>query len=243
MGIRKQYKTNICDNSMTLVLGIDDAGRGPLIGPMVLAGVLMNKEDELFLKKQGVNDSKQLIHSVRMKLGEIIKGTAVNYKVVLAQPEDIDKSIRGGINLNTLEAIKTAEIINSLNSGKEKIKVIVDCPSVNTSAWRKTLLEYIEKKDNLDVHCEHKADVNHVSASAASILAKVVREEEVWKLKDEYLEYGDLGSGYPSDPTTKDFLRKHGKKLKDSGIFRKTWATWRELFPEAKQQKTLGEFG
>src|SRR3989344_3688054 len=125
MGIRKQYKTNICDNSMTLVLGIDDAGRGPLIGPMVLAGVLMNKEDELFLKKQGVNDSKQLIHSVRMKLGEII---------------------------------------NSLNSGKEKIKVIVDCPSVNTSAWRKTLLEYIEKKDNLDVHCEHKADVNHVSA-------------------------------------------------------------------------------
>lgn len=226
---------------MTLVLGIDDSGRGPLIGPMILAGVLMKKEDEPFLKKKGVNDSKQLAHNVRIMLSELIKQTAVDFKVVFAQAEDIDFSIKNGVNLNTLEAIKTAEIINELNSGKEKIKVIVDCPSVNTSAWKKTMLSYVKKVDNLDVHCEHKADANHVSVSAASIIAKVVREEEVTKLKEKYKEYGRLGSGYPSDPDTKDFLRKNGKKLKDSGIFRKTWATWKALFPE-KSQMTLGEF-
>ena len=227
---------------MTLIIGIDDAGRGPLIGAMVLAGVLLKKDDESFLKKQGVNDSKQLLHPVRIKLGEIIKNTAMNYKIVLSQPEEIDKSIKKGINLNTLEAIKTAEIINYLNSGKENIRVIVDCPSVNVKAWKTTLLSYVENKDNLDVHCEHKADVNHPVVSAASILAKVAREEEVWKLREEYKEYGDLGSGYPSDPTTKAFLRTNGKKLKDSGIFRKSWATWKELFPEAKEQKTLVDF-
>jgi len=168
---------------------------------------------------------------------------AVDYKVVLALPEQIDSSIKSGVNLNTLEAIKSAEIINFINEKKkEKIKVIVDCPSVNTSAWKKTLLGFVKNKDNLEVHCEHKADANYVSVSAASILAKVVREEEVLKLKEKYIEYGDIGSGYPSDPTTKDFLIKNGKNLSDSGIFRKSWATWKELFPIGKVQKTLEGF-
>ncbi len=229
--------------SSELILGIDDAGRGPLIGPMILAGVLLRKEDEEFLKKQGVNDSKQLSHPVRVKLAEVIRNTAVDSHVVMSTPEQIDNSITGGVNLNTLEAIKTAEIINTITEGmKEKIKVIVDCPSVNTKSWRNTLLEHVKNKEHLDVRCEHKADVNHVSASAASILAKVRREEEVSKLKDAFREHGDLGSGYPSDPATKEFLRKNGKKLADSGLFRKTWATWKILFPEGKTQKTLGEY-
>lgn len=225
-----------------LILGIDDAGRGPLIGPMVLAGVILKKNDESFLKKQGVNDSKRILHPLRIKLSALIKDTAINYKIVLAQAADIDGSIKSGVNLNTLEAIKTAEIINSLTAGKkEKIKVIVDCPSVNISAWKKTLTSYIKNLSYLTLICEHKADINHVSVSAASILAKVAREEEVEKIKKEYGQCGDIGSGYPSDPVTKKFLKKNGKKLADSGIFRKTWATWKSLFPE-KNQKTLGDF-
>ncbi len=228
---------------MSLILGIDDAGRGPLIGPMVLAGVLMKKEDETFLKKQGVNDSKQLSQIVRVRLAEVIRNTVVDDEVVISQPEEIDKAIKDKVNLNTLEAMKVAEIINSLVEGrKESIKVIVDCPSTNISAWRKTLISFIKNSSHLDVVCEHKADVNHVSVSAASILAKVRREEEVEKLKSKFKEYGDLGSGYPSDPVTKDFLNKNGKELKDSGIFRKSWATWKSLFPESKQQKTLGDY-
>ena len=112
---------------------------------------------------------------------------------------------------------------------------------MNTGAWKKTLVGYIKNPGYLTVYCEHKADVNHVSVSAASIIAKVVREEEVAKLKGKYKEYGDLGSGYPSDPATKEFLRKNGQKLKDSGIFRKSWVTWKQLFPE-KSQMTLRDF-
>ncbi len=221
-----------------LTLGIDDAGRGPLIGPMILAGVLIDKNGEAVLKKNNVKDSKIVSHPIRIKLAEIIKETTLNYHVTKTFPEQIDKAINSGVNLNTLEAMKTAEIINELNNKKNKIKVIVDCPSVNIKAWRSKLLEFIEHKDNLDVVCEHKADVNHVSVSAASILAKVTREEEISKLKQGY---GDFGSGYPSDPYTKKFLKEQGNNLKNSGLFRKTWATWKSSFPEANQA-SLGDF-
>jgi ribonuclease HII len=103
------------------------------------------------------------------------------------------------------------------------------------------LISYVHDMNNIQVICEHKADVNHPSVSAASILAKVEREEQVEKIKGEYIKYGNVGSGYPSDPVTKSFLRNNGEKLKNSGIFRKTWATWKQMFPE-KSQMTLGEF-
>jgi ribonuclease HII len=224
-----------------LVLGIDDAGRGPLIGPMILAGVLIEKNREEYLKKQGVKDSKQVEHPTRVKLAKMIKEISERFEVVKAFPNDIDFAITHGTNLNTLEAMKTAEIINEINTGKflkEKITVVVDCPSVNISAWTKTLEGFVKKKDNLKIICEHKADVNHPVVSAASILAKVAREEEVAKIKKQF---GETGSGYPADPVTKEFLKKEGERLKNSGIFRKSWATWKEIFPE-EGQKTLGEF-
>jgi ribonuclease HII len=221
-----------------LILGIDDAGRGPLIGPMFLAGVLLKKETEMFLKTEGVADSKQLTHPVRIHLAALIVEHALVTKVVAAEPQQIDHAITTGINLNTLEAIKAAEIINALNTKKEQIKVIIDCPSVNTHAWRTTLLSYISNSQNLEILCEHKADVNYASVSAASILAKVAREEAVAKLKEKY---GDIGSGYPSDPVTQAFLKKYGHALANADIFRKSWATWKALFPDAKQ-KTLRAF-
>ncbi|MEK6855793.1 MAG: ribonuclease HII [Nanoarchaeota archaeon] len=221
---------------MALVLGIDDAGRGPLIGPMFLAGVLLKMEDEKNLKQEGVNDSKQVAHPKRVRLAGLIKDVCVSYKIVSSTPEQIDHSILSGINLNTLEALKVAEIINSLVIGqKEGIKVIVDCPSVNTKAWRALLLQYLKDPDRVELLCEHKADANHVSVSAASILAKVAREDSVEELKKQF---GDFGSGYPSDPLTKEFLRKQGQKQKDSGLFRKTWQTWKALYP-SENQKTL----
>ena len=222
---------------MVLILGIDDAGRGPLIGPMVLAGVLIDKNSETALKNFNIKDSKQIIHSTRIKLAKTIKELVLSYHIVKTSPEEIDRAIYSKLNLNTLEAIKSAEIINQLNN-KKSIKVIIDCPSVNTKKWKETLLNYIENPENLDIHCEHKADENYLSVGAASILAKVEREEEVAKLKQEY---GDIGSGYPSDPDTKQFLKTHGKKLENSGIFRKSWATWKKQFPDA-HQGTLDNF-
>jgi ribonuclease HII len=227
---------------MVLVMGIDDAGRGPIIGPMILAGVLIDEKCEISLKKLGVKDSKQLAHPKRIELSREIKKSCASYHITKTFPEQIDLALSQGTNLNTLEAMKTAEIINALNSEKQKIKVIVDCPSVNTKAWQLTLSKYIKHPSNLALACEHKADVNYVSVSAASVIAKVVREEEVEKLREQYKKYGDIGSGYPADPLTKEFLKKRGRELENSGLFRKSWMTWKRLFPDLKKQSTLEKF-
>lgn len=214
-------------------MGIDDAGRGPLIGPMFLAGVLMEGAKEADFAKLGVADSKLLVHSTRIKLSKEITSQAIGWHVERTDANDIDSSILSGTNLNTLEAKKAANIINALTKGrKEKIKIIIDCPSVNTAAWRNTVISFLDTDANIELLCEHKADANYPCVSAASILAKVAREDSIDVLKKEF---GNFGSGYPSDPSTKKFLKEHGERLKDSGIFRKTWATWKALFPESDQ--------
>jgi ribonuclease HII len=221
-----------------LVIGIDDAGRGPLIGPMTLAGVLLTKDQESSLLNKNIRDSKTLSHSTRIRLSKLIKETAEAFHIVASSAETIDASIKKGTNLNTLEAQKTAEIINVLNKKSKKIEVVVDCPSINTQAWRAKLMEYIDSPENLEVKCEHKADANHLSAAAASILAKVRREEEISVLKSKF---GDFGSGYPSDPKTKLFLKEKGQQFSNEGIFRKSWATWKKIYPE-KEQASLKQF-
>ncbi len=222
-----------------LILGIDDAGRGPVIGPMILAGCLIDEKIERKFKTLGIKDSKQLTQKRREFLAEKIKEDAETFEVSLAFPEEIDQTNYDGINLNELEAIKTAEIINKINKGFKKIKVVVDCPSVSIEKWTDLLKIKIKNLSNLEIYCEHKADKNHVAVSAASILAKCIREKEMTKLKKIYGE--SIGSGYPSDPATCKFLEKNHKKYEDKGIFRKTWATWKNIVSKSKQRK-LGEF-
>jgi len=224
-----------------LTLGIDDAGRGPLIGPMILSGVLVDSTQANKLKKLKVRDSKIVSQEERVELAGLIEKNSLKIKIVISFPAEIDSAVEGSSNLNTLEAKKAGEIINSINKGKfrkNKIKVIVDCPSNNLMAWKGTLLRFIEFKDNLEVICEHKADANHISVAAGSIMAKVTREQEVAKIKKVH---GGIGSGYASDPITQTFLKKNGRRLSDSGIFRKSWATWKKLFPTTGQ-KTLDGF-
>jgi ribonuclease HII len=222
-----------------LILGIDDAGRGPVIGPMVLAGCLIDDKIEKEFKKLGVKDSKQLTQKRREHFAEIIKEKAETFEVVLVFPNEIDGKNHDGINLNDIEAIKTAEIINKINKGMGKIKVVVDCPSPNITKWKDFLKTKIDNLSNLEVVCEHKADVNHVAVSAASILAKTTREIEMSKLKEKY--GNEIGSGYSSDPVSCRFLEKHAQKYKEDGLFRQTWSTWKNACA-ANEQKKLGEY-
>jgi len=215
-----------------LKLGIDDAGRGPVIGPMVLAGCLIDEKTEKEFKKLGVKDSKQLTQKRREFLANIIREKSETFEVVLSYPSEIDR-----INLNTLEAIKAAEIINKINKGYTKIKVIVDCPSVSIVKWQDFLKMKIDNLSNLEISCEHKADKNHVAVSAASILAKSVREKEMDKLKEKYGK--EIGSGYTSDPSTKKFLEKNAQKHKNDGIFRKSWVTWKRTCSGLEQKKLI----
>lgn len=218
------------------ILGIDDAGRGPVIGPMILAGCLIKKDIEKELKSVGVKDSKQLTSKRREFLAEIIREKAESFEITISQPNEIDKSLDGGTNLNVLEAIKAAEIINKINKGLKKIRVIIDCPSVSIEKWKDMVKQRVKNLSNLEIVCEHKADQNHPSVSAASILAKSMREKEMDKLRKIY--GSEIGSGYPSDPLTCRYLESHAKKHADKGIFRKTWDTWQKAC-EKITQRTL----
>jgi ribonuclease HII len=218
-----------------LILGVDDAGRGPVIGPMILAGCLIDDKVEKELKRLGVKDSKQLTQKRREFLEEKIKELAESFEIAIAYPEEIDSTNKAGVNLNALEAMKMAEVINKINKGQGKIKVVVDCPSTGIEKWKDFLKTKIDNLSNLDVVCEHKADVNHVAVSAASILAKCTREIEMTKLKERYGK--EIGSGYCSDPLTKTFLKEHRENYEDKGIFRKSWSTWKDACAVEQQKK------
>jgi len=223
---------------MKLLLGIDDAGRGPVIGPMILAGCIIDEEAEKEFRTLGVRDSKQITPKRREFLAKEIKEKSKSYKVISISPEKIDTSSEKGLKLNELEAIACAKIINNLNQnleGKGKIKVVIDCPSPSINKWTDFLKSHVDNLSNLEISCEHKADRNHISVSAASILAKSKREEEMDKLKKEFGE--EMGSGYPSDPKTKKFLAKNKDNEKTSRIFRKTWKTWKEAVSKSGQRK------
>ncbi|MFH1310824.1 MAG: ribonuclease HII [Nanoarchaeota archaeon] len=218
-----------------LILGIDDAGRGPVIGPMVLAGCLINKEIEKEFRATGVRDSKQLTQKRREFLEKIIKEKAIAFSIQIMSPDEIDGKNKDGINLNDVEAIMASNIINEINKGFQKIKVVLDCPSPNRIRWRDTVRTKIKNLSNLEIVCEHKADVNHVAVSAASILAKTERERQMDKLKEVYGK--DIGSGYTSDPLTKKFLEKNVKSQNHQKIFRKSWKTWKKANSNSTQKK------
>ena len=221
-----------------LILGIDDAGRGPLIGPMALAGCLTTRMREKEFKALGVKDSKLLSPRKREWLAKKIKEKALSFHVTLSHPPEIDARAGNGLNLNKIEAIKAAEIINKLTKErKEKIRIIIDCPSPNRESWKGYVMEHVNKNKNLSVACEHKADRDYVAVSAASILAKSAREKGIEKIKKKIGK--DFGSGYPNDPKTIEFMKKYSKEHRKDGIFRETWATFQNHKKQKEQKKLL----
>jgi len=226
-------------NNKELLLGIDDAGRGPVIGPMVLAGCLIEKSKEHEFKTAGAKDSKLLSPQQREKILVDLRKIAKDYKYKIITPVEIDTGMGEGLNLNQVEALASASIINELTEDfsitqKQNLKIILDCPSINTSGWKNQLMGYVkDKKLEPKIICEHKADFNHLVVSAASILAKVTRDAEIEKLKEQIGL--DFGSGYPADPNTIAFLKEHVLDFKKERIFRESWATW-----QTAKNKKLG---
>jgi len=218
---------------MLLIFGIDEAGRGPVIGPLVIAGVSINEKDLDKLKRLGIRDSKLLSPRQREYLFNKIINAAKKYKILIVQPKEIDSALKSkDLNLNWLEAIKSAEIINSL---KPK-KVIIDCPSNNITAYKNFLKEHLKDKTT-ELVLEHKADFKYVIVSAASIVAKVTRDREIKKIQEKIKE--PIGSGYSSDPVTINFLEKNHNNYPE--IFRKEWLSWKNI-NKKKKQKTLKDF-
>jgi len=218
---------------MKTVLGIDEAGRGPIIGPLVIAGALFYEEDNNTLKQLGIKDSKLITPKKRKILFEKIKKIAKSYEIILVEPLEIDQTLEGdSSNLNWLEADKIIQIINLLNPDQ----AIIDCPSNNIAKYKDYIHSRLNNK-NTKLIVEHKADLNYVESGAASILAKVTRDKEIEEVKKEIGI--DFGSGYPSDPKTKEFIQKYWDK--HSIIMRKSWQTYQNVLKK-NRQKNLKDF-
>ncbi|MFH1181786.1 MAG: ribonuclease HII [Candidatus Woesearchaeota archaeon] len=206
---------------------------GPVLGPMVMAGVLVDDEGSQKLRKIGAKDSKMLTPRQRNALYEKIVKVAKAYKIAIIPVAEIDAALKSDtMNLNWLEAHTSAKILNELKPEK----IFIDSPSVNTAKYKQYLLNLLENK-KIEAVVEHKADVNYVECSAASILAKVTRDAEIEKLKKELGI--DFGSGYLSDERTVKFLNENYRKHPD--VFRKTWTPYKLLSDLSKNRK-LGEF-
>lgn len=215
------------------ICGIDEAGRGCIVGPLVICGAMLDESDLPKLDELGVKDSKLLTEKQRERIEKELK-RIVKYEIIIVPPEEIDSSVNSNIgeNLNWLEALKSIEIINRLNPDK----AIIDCPSPNVKAYHEFIVERLMHK-KIKFTTEHKADFKYKIVGAASILAKVARDAEIEKIKQHVNV--DFGSGYMADPRTVVFLERNWDKHQE--VFRHSWTPF-QIIAGLKKQKKLNEF-
>src|SRR5436309_3445180 len=127
-----------------IISGIDEAGRGALVGPMVISGVSIDHNDEKKLKLSGVKDSKQLSPAKREELALLIEKVAKNIIVIKVQACKIDDFRAKGINLDKIEAMKMAEIISMIGSEK----VYIDSLEANPNKFKQLILKSLASKEH-----------------------------------------------------------------------------------------------
>ena len=179
-----------------IICGVDDAGRGSVLGPLVIAGISVKRTKIKRLSEIGVKDSKQLSPNAREMLYKKIIAIVDNYYVARISPKIIDQSVRKN-QLNHLEAKYMAKVISKLRPDSS----YVDSCDVNPARFGK---EISKLANSGKIYSRHHADSRFVIVSAASIVAKVNRDRAIEKLRKNY----DLGSGYPSDSKTMKFIKK-----------------------------------
>ncbi|MEJ2272007.1 MAG: ribonuclease HII [Candidatus Bathyarchaeota archaeon] len=207
-----------------IVSGIDDAGRGPVIGPLIIAGISINENDLPKLIDLGVRDSKLLSSHKRETLAPKIKELASNWYFIALSPHEIDKVVeskRRLHKLNRLEAQTMAKVIAFLRPDI----VYVDASDILAKRFGDHIAEKLSFK--IRIISEHKADQKYPIVSAASILAKVQRDKEISLLREIH---GEIGCGYPCDPNTIKYLEKC---IKEFGFYpnfvRKSWKTSKRI--------------
>lgn len=196
-----QFEEELYDNGYHLICGVDEAGRGPLAGPVVVASCILPP----FLRIKGINDSKKLSAKKREELYKIIVKQAIDYKIVFVSNEDVDKyNIYQATKKGMLEAIS-------------KLKVQPDYALIDAMP-----LHELELKHDSIIH----GDARCASIAAASILAKVTRDHYMEKMDVKYPNYGfKKHKGY----STKDHLEAL-EKYGPCKIHRKTYAPVSKYF-------------
>jgi ribonuclease HII len=218
-----------------LVAGVDEAGRGCVIGPLVIAGFLIKEENLPLLAQLGVKDSKLLSPKKREVLSKEITHVAEKHYIMKLSPREIDRAVeckRKLHKLNRLEAQTMAQIINTLKPDA----AYVDAADVLEERFKQHIQENLSTKTKIT--SRHKADKIYPVVSAASIIAKVERDNEIAALK---AAYGDFGSGYPTDQKTTRFLKQWLQNhVEYPDCVRKSWKPAKQAKNEkGTVQKTL----
>ncbi len=202
-------------------IGIDEAGKGPVIGSMFVAGVL-NFDG---LEEMGVRDSKRLSPSRREYLANLIE-EATEVHVVEMTASEIDE----GRKRHTLNEIMV-ELFSAVIMHFQPDRAFVDAADVKTERFAANLrsnyeMEREEGEKEIELISESKADERYPVVSAASIVAKVHRDRSVRQLEAEIGV--EIGSGYPADPKTIQFLKALLKEKEQENIpayVRRSWKT------------------
>tara|TARA_A100001388_G_scaffold274366_1_gene257890 strand:+ start:1888 stop:2529 length:642 start_codon:yes stop_codon:yes gene_type:complete len=212
-----------------MICGVDEAGKGPVMGPMVVAGVSV--KNAKLIENLGFKDSKLLSSQRRLELFNLIKQN-YSYEIEIINVEKIDE-YRMKNQLNLLNRKAFEKVISKLNP---KV-AYVDAADVNEERFGREIKVNLTNPNDTDVISMHKADSMIPVVAAASIIAKQTRELEIKKLKKEI---GDFGSGYPSDERTIKFLKSyfHDNSRWPPGT-RKSWKTIKRIRPVVK----LSDFG
>jgi ribonuclease HII len=218
-----------------MICGVDEAGRGPCFGPLVVAGILVENDTELV--RIGACDSKQLTPKKREQLAPQIARLVTKYELIALPAADID-DLRKTMTLNELEVFVFSKIIEKLKPDV----CYVDAADVNEKRFGRDILSHLSFKPQMI--SEHKADARYPIVGAASILAKVTRDEHVRRIAQELEPKLNLplGSGYPADPVTKKFLKTWVSRFGSLPPYaRSSWETCQKLIREQKT-KRLDEF-
>jgi ribonuclease HII len=186
-----------------------------LLGPIIVAGVCVNKKLISEMVEKGIKDSKLLSPRKREVLFGRVISVAESICICRINIEDIDFHVSKN-NLNLLEAEAMAITIRNMKSDK----AYVDSCDVNPSRYQRTIRTFL-KRDNTKLVSMHHADRLNVVVSGASIIAKVIRDSEISKIR---IKYGDVGSGYPSDKKTIKFVKEWFRQNNEIPPFaRKSW--------------------
>ncbi len=209
---------------MVRIAGVDEAGRGCVIGPLVVAGVAFMEEDLPRLTEIGVKDSKRLTPRRREALEGEIMDLSSGYSFFDLEPWMIDHVVSRSVplrRLNYLTGMAMAKVVRDL----EPEIVFMDPSDVRPQRCVEQMRAVLPF--NPSITCEPKADLKYPAVSAASILAKVRRDRFVAELREEY---GDFNSGYSSDRKTikwlEDWFREHDEC---PPFVRRSWATVRRI--------------
>ncbi|MFB6362313.1 MAG: ribonuclease HII [Halobacteriales archaeon] len=216
------------------VVGVDEAGKGPVLGSMFAAAVRWPSDSAPSI---AVADSKSISPDRRQSIADQLRATdGVSREVVEVPVSRIDAPES---DMNTLTRRAHASAAAAIAKSGDLIRC--DAADVNAERFGRRLQDALQAEgvDGLDIRAQHRADERHPVVAAASVLAKVARDAHVGELATEY---GDIGSGYPSDPTTRTFLeeyiREHGR-LPDCA--RSSWSTSRRALAAA-DHRSLDEF-